>query len=68
MRRIYGELHGDMDKRTIKAQKSIAFALLKCNKNEEALAEFLETEVIFNYENSNRVIALTNKFLWNRIT
>jgi hypothetical protein len=40
-----------MDKRTIKIKKAVALALLKNNRNEEALKELLETEVsiTFNY-------------------
>lgn len=34
-----------MDKRTIKIKKAVALALLKNNRNEEALKELLETEV-----------------------
>jgi len=44
VKRIFSELYGEIDKRTVKAQKAIAFALLKSNQNEEALREFLETE------------------------
>ena len=46
VKKIYAELYGDMDKRTIKIKKAVALALLKNNRNEEALKELLETEVI----------------------
>jgi len=44
VKKIYAELYGDMDKRTIKIKKAVALALLKNNRNEEALKELLETE------------------------
>ena len=54
VKKIYSELYTDMDKRTIKIKKAVALALLKNNRNDEALAELLETEVIINtQENPN---------------
>jgi hypothetical protein len=46
VKKIYVELYGEMDKRTIKIKKAVALALLKNNRNDEALKELLETEVI----------------------
>ena len=42
---IYSEIYGQNDKRTIKIKRMISLALLKQNKNEDALKELLETEV-----------------------
>jgi len=44
VKKIYVDLYGDLDKRTIKIKKAVALALLKNNRNEEALRELLETE------------------------
>jgi len=44
IKEIYSEIHGVCDKRTIKIKRMISLALLKNNKNEEALQELLETE------------------------
>jgi tetratricopeptide (TPR) repeat protein len=44
VKKIYLDLYGDMDKRTIKIKKAVALALLKNNRNDEALRELLETE------------------------
>ena len=40
------DLYGEIDKRTIKIKKAVSLALLKNNRNEEALKELIETEVI----------------------
>ncbi len=42
---IYSEIYGLTDKKTIKIKRMISLALLRNNKNEEALSELLETEV-----------------------
>jgi hypothetical protein len=60
------ELYGEMDKRTIKIKKAVALALLKNNRNEEALKELLETEVIINP--FNQIVATTNQLLWRRFS
>lgn len=44
VKKIYVELYGELDKRTIKIKKAVALALLKNNRNDEALKELLETE------------------------
>ncbi len=43
---IYSEIYGLTDKKTIKIKRMISLALLRNNKNEEALSELLETEVL----------------------
>lgn len=46
VKKIYIDLYGEMDKRSIKIKKSVALGLLKVNRNEEALQELLETELL----------------------
>lgn len=46
VKKIFNEIYGELDKRSLKVKKALALALMKNNQNEDAFRELLETEVL----------------------
>jgi len=44
VKKIFNEIYGELDKRSLKVKKALALALMKNNQNEDAFRELLETE------------------------